>query len=215
MRLQPTAMYGIFVGTTRYYRTGPADWPWPHISNCYRGELSPYLLNAPVVTLSLDVLLIFIEPELAEDFRVFTQTCRIVNTRRFLGSLSPGNFFPHLLAHGAPTEKNMRLQLTAMFGIFIGTTRCYRTGPAGWPCPHILNCYHGELSPYLLNAPVVTLSLAVLLIFIESEPAEDFRVFTQTSRIVNTRRFLDSLSPGNFFPHLLAHGAPSGIAIFA
>src|SRR6218665_3047727 len=111
----------------------------------------------------------------------------------------------------------MRLQPTAMFGIFIGTTRCYRTGPAGWPCPPISNYYHGELSPYLLNAPV-TLSLAVLLIFIEPEPAEDFRVFTQTCRIdgiVNTRRFLDSLSPGNFFPHLLAHRAPSGIAIFA
>src|SRR6218665_2908895 len=59
----------------------------------------------------------------------------------------------------------MRLQPTAMFGIFIGTTRCYRTGPAGWPFPHISNCYYGELSPYLLNAPVVTLSLAVLLIF--------------------------------------------------
>src|SRR6218665_929923 len=57
----------------------------------------------------------------------------------------------------------MRLQPTAMFGIFIGTTRCYRTGPAGWPCPHISNCYHGELSPYLLNVPVVTLSLAVYL----------------------------------------------------
>src|SRR6218665_2580961 len=65
------------------------------------------------------------------------------------------------------TEKNMRLQPTAMFGIFIGTTRCHRTGSAGWPCPHISNCYHGELSPYLLNVPVVTLSLAVLLIFIE------------------------------------------------
>src|SRR6218665_3384807 len=88
-------------------------------------------------------------------------------------------------------------------------------GTAGWPCPHISNCYHGELSPYLLNVPVVTLSLAVLLIFIEPEPAEDFRVFTQTCRIVNTRRFLDLLSPGNFFPRLLAHGAPSGIAIFA
>src|SRR6218665_1362463 len=85
---------------------------------------------------------------------------------------------------------NMRLQPTAMFGMFIGTTRCYRTGPAGWPCPHISNCYHGELSPYLLIAPVVTLSLAVLLIFfIEPEPAEDFRVSTQTCRIVNTRRF--------------------------
>src|SRR6218665_215977 len=58
----------------------------------------------------------------------------------------------------------MRLQPTPMFGIFIGTTRCYRTG---WPCPHISNSYHGELSPYLLNAPVVNLSLAVLLIFIE------------------------------------------------
>src|SRR6218665_2185397 len=58
----------------------------------------------------------------------------------------------------------MRLQPTAMFVIFIGTTRCYRTGPAGWPCPHISNCYHGELSPYSLNAPVVILSLAVLLI---------------------------------------------------
>src|SRR6218665_495444 len=100
-----------------------------------------------------------------------------------------------------------------MFGIFIGTTRCYRMGPAGWPCPHISNCYHGELSPYLLNASVVTLSLTVLLIFIEPEPAKDFRVFTQTCRIVSTRRLLDS--PGNFFPHLLAHGAPSGIAIFA
>src|SRR6218665_1856541 len=119
--------------------------------------------------------------------------------------------------YGTTTEKNMRLQLTAMFGIFISTTRCYRTGPAGWPCPHISNYYHGELSPYLPNAPVLTLSLAVLLtcIFIEPEPAEDFRVFTQTRRIVNTRRFLDSFSPGNFFPHLLAHGAPSGIAIFA
>src|SRR6218665_3191816 len=109
----------------------------------------------------------------------------------------------------------MRLQPTAMFGIFIGTTRCYRTGPAGWPCSHISNCYHGELSPYLLNVPVVTLSLAVLLIFIEPEPAEDFRVFTQTCFRFNTRRFSDSLSPGNFFPQLLAHGAPSGIAIFA
>src|SRR6218665_3735975 len=49
---------------------------------------------------------------------------------------------------------------------------------------------HSELDyPYLLHAPVVTLSLAVLLIFIEPEPAEDFRVFTQTCRIVNTRRF--------------------------
>src|SRR6218665_3163903 len=65
------------------------------------------------------------------------------------------------------TEMNMRLQPIAMFDIFIGTTRCYRTGPAGWPCPHISNCYHGELSPYLLSVPVVTLSLAVLLIFIE------------------------------------------------
>src|SRR6218665_1320549 len=83
----------------------------------------------------------------------------------------------------------MRLQPTAMFGIFIGTTRCYQTGPAGWPFPHISNCYYGELSPYLLNAPVVTLSLAVLLIFIELEPAEDFHVFTQTCRIINTRRF--------------------------
>src|SRR6218665_1788408 len=83
----------------------------------------------------------------------------------------------------------MRLQPTTMLGIFIGTTRCHRTGPAGWPCPHISNCYHGELSPYLLNAPVVTLSLAVLLVFIEPESAEDFRVFTQTYRIVNTRRF--------------------------
>src|SRR6218665_4003390 len=82
---------------------------------------------------------------------------------------------------------------------FIGTTRCYRTGPAGWTCPHISNCYHGELSPYLLNAPVVNLSLAVLLIFIETEPAEDFREFTQTCRIVNTRRFLVSLS-GEFLP---------------
>src|SRR6218665_1884256 len=109
----------------------------------------------------------------------------------------------------------MRLQPTAMFGIFIGTTRYYRTGPACWPCLHISNCYHGELSPYLLNAPVITLSLAVLLIFIEPEPAENFRVFTQTCHIVNTRRLLDSLSPRNFFPHLVAHGAPSGIAIFA
>src|SRR6218665_1934216 len=55
--------------------------------------------------------------------------------------------------------------------------------------PHISNCYHGELSPYLLNAPVVTLSLAVLLIFIELEPAEDFRVFTQSCPIINTPRF--------------------------
>src|SRR6218665_288951 len=109
----------------------------------------------------------------------------------------------------------MRLQPTAMFCIFIGTTRCYRTGPAGWPCPHISNRYHGELSPYCLNAPVVTFSLAVLLIFIEPEPAEDFRVFTQTCRIVNTRRFVGSLSPRNSFPHFLAHGAPSGIVIFA
>src|SRR6218665_385802 len=113
------------------------------------------------------------------------------------------------------TEKNMRLHPTARCSIFIGTTRCYRTGPAGWPCPHISNCYHGELSPYLLNTSVVTLSLAVLPIFIEPEPAEDFRVFTQTCRIVNTRRFLDSLYPGNFFPHLLAHGERSGIAIFS
>src|SRR6218665_1684762 len=45
---------------------------------------------------------------------------------------------------------------------------------------HISNRCHGELSSYLLNAPVVILSLAVLLIFIETEPAEDFRVFTQT-----------------------------------
>src|SRR6218665_2758411 len=105
----------------------------------------------------------------------------------------------------------MRLQPTAMFGIFIGTTRCYRTGPAGWPCPHISNGYHGELYPYLLNAPVVTLSLAVLLIFIEPESAEHLRVFTQTCRVVNTLCLLDSLSPGNFFPHLLAHGAASGI----
>src|SRR6218665_2900289 len=87
--------------------------------------------------------------------------------------------------YGTSTEKNMRLQPTAMFGIFISTTRCYRTGPAAWPCPHISNCYHGELSPYLLNVPVVTLSLAVLLIFIEPEPAEDFRVFAQTCRIIN------------------------------
>src|SRR6218665_3581945 len=93
------------------------------------------------------------------------------------------------IANQANTEKNMRLQPTAMFGIFIGTTRCYRTGPAGWPCPHISNCYHGEHSTYLLNAPVVTLSLAVLLIFIEPEPTEVFCVFTQTCRIVNTRRF--------------------------
>src|SRR6218665_2731398 len=90
---------------------------------------------------------------------------------------------------GLQREKSMRLQPTAIFGIFIGTTRCHRTGPAGWPCLHISNCYHGELSPYLLNAPVVTLSHAVLLIVIEPEPAEDFRVFTQTCRIVNTRRF--------------------------
>src|SRR6218665_1315723 len=83
------------------------------------------------------------------------------------------------------------------------------------PCPHITNTYHGEPSPYLLNAPVVTLSLAVLLVFIEPEPAEDFRIFAQTCRIVNSRRLSHSLSPGNFFPDLLAHGAPSGIAIFA
>src|SRR6218665_193795 len=71
------------------------------------------------------------------------------------------------------------------------------------PCPHITNTYHGEPSPYLFNAPVVTLSLAVLLVFIEPEPAEDFRVFTQTCRIVNTRRLLHSLSVALCFASLL------------
>ena len=90
-------------------------------------------------------------------------------------------------------EKNMRLQPTAMFGIFIGTTRCHRTNPRVGLSRTFRTVTIGELPPYLLNATVVTLSLAVLLIFIELEPAEDFRVFTQTCRIVNTRRFLDSL----------------------
>src|SRR6218665_1199957 len=44
-------------------------------------------------------------------------------------------------------EKNMQLQPTAMFGIFIGTNRCHRTGPARWPFPHISHRYHGELFP--------------------------------------------------------------------
>src|SRR6218665_2344405 len=116
------------------------------------------------------------------------------------------------------TEKNMRLHPTARCSIFIGTTRCYRTGPAGWPCPHISNCYHGEVSPYLLNASVVTLSLAVLLICYRTRTSGEFpRIYTDLSYCTycRTRRFLDSLSPGNFFPHLLALGAPSGNAIFA
>jgi len=41
-------------------------------------------------------------------------------------------------------EKNMRLQLNAMFGISIGTSWCHRNVPAGGPFPHISNCYHGE-----------------------------------------------------------------------
>ena len=48
----------------------------------------------------------------------------------------------------------------------------------------------------------ITRRFTYMYYFIEPEPAEDFSLFTQTCRIVNTRRFLDSLSPGNFFPHL-------------
>src|SRR6218665_4091159 len=50
-----------------------------------------------------------------------------------------------------------------------------------------------------------SLSLAVLLIFIESEPVEDFRVFTQTS--------LRLALSGEFLPAYVVHGASSGIAI--
>src|SRR6218665_383582 len=80
----------------------------------------------------------------------------------------------------------MRLQPTAMFGIFIGTTRCYRTGPAGWPCPHISNCYHGELSLYLLNASVITLSLAVLLIFLSNPNQRRISVYLHRPVVLST-----------------------------
>src|SRR6218665_293340 len=85
----------------------------------------------------------------------------------------------------------------------VGLARIFRTVTMG-NFPRIYSTY--QLSLY--HSPFY-------LFFIEPEPAEDFRVFTQACGIVNTRRFLDSLSPGNFFPYLLAHGAPSGIAIFA
>src|SRR6218665_2365967 len=109
----------------------------------------------------------------------------------------------------------MRLQPTAMFGIFYRYHPMLSNGTRGLALPAYFELLPWGTFPYLLNVPVVTLSLAVLLIFIEPEPAEDFRVFTQTCFRFNTRRFSDSLSPGNFFPQLLAHGAPSGIALFA
>src|SRR6218665_1412754 len=51
--------------------------------------------------------------------------------------------------------------------------------------------------------------------FYRTRSGELFPGFTQTCFRFNTHRFSDSLSPGNFFPQLLAYGAPSGVAIFA
>src|SRR6218665_3948269 len=61
----------------------------------------------------------FIEPEPAEDFREFTQTCRIVNTRRFLDLLS-GEFLPAFVS--APVLANRSSGVT-IFPVFSGLAR--------------------------------------------------------------------------------------------
>src|SRR6218665_3857460 len=107
----------------------------------------------------------------------------------------------------------MRLQPTAMFGIFIGTTRCYRTGPAGWPCPHISNCYHGELSPYLLNVSVVTLSLAVLLIFLSNPNQRRISAYLHRPVVLLTLAVSGEFLPAIASAPVLANRS-NGVTIF-
>src|SRR6218665_248935 len=77
----------------RYSRRFPELYVLPIVGQWSTGSPSPSIYRTaptglPVliqtwVTASPTVLLIFIEPEPAEDFREFTKTCRIFNTRRF------------------------------------------------------------------------------------------------------------------------------------
>src|SRR6218665_2040578 len=158
----------------------------------------------------------FIEPEPAEDFRVFTHTCRIINTRRFRGISSRMCYRTGHAAESRSSRNSSHFKLSVTFPVSELALRIKRG--RGRPrdlfiCTGILisrsldlcQGFTGELSPHSLGTSV-------------SEPIQRGHIFPVfpdshvTSICVYRTSALGKLSPTISRPVSLAHDRSLGLS---